>query len=189
MLERLKRINKIRWIGRVPEGLRLYVAFLVGRIPIHQFRLTVYRRVFGVGIGRGTSIHWRTVFFAPEGVTLGRNCIVGNDCFLDGRKGIVIGDNVNIGGHVQIYSLEHDPQDPQFAARGARVAVGDRAWIATRATILPGAVIGEGAVVAAGAVVRGTVAPFTIVGGVPARVIGTRTTELDYELNYHLPFQ
>jgi len=49
--------------------------------------------------------------------------------------------------------------------------VGDGAWIATRAVVLPGVTIGEGAVVAAGAVVTRSVAPHTMVGGVPARVL------------------
>ncbi len=69
------------------------------------------------------------------------------------------------------------------------MVIGDRAYVATRATILPGTVIGEGAVVAAGAVVTKDVPAFAIVGGVPAKVIGERTQNLDYSLDYHLPFQ
>ena len=49
-------------------------------------------------------------------------------------------------------------------------------WIGTNATILKGVTIGEGAVVAAGAVVTKNVAPYTIVGGVPAKYIGDRFT-------------
>jgi len=44
-------------------------------------------------------------------------------------------------------------------------------WIATRSIILRGVTIGEGAVVAAGAVVTKDVAPYTLVGGIPARTI------------------
>jgi acetyltransferase-like isoleucine patch superfamily enzyme len=49
--------------------------------------------------------------------------------------------------------------------------IGDRVWIGANATVLAGVTIGHGAVVAAGAVVTRDVAPDTVVGGVPARVI------------------
>ena len=39
---------------------------------------------------------------------VGRRSVVGNDCFLDGRKKLTIGSDVNIGGHVHIYTMEHD---------------------------------------------------------------------------------
>jgi acetyltransferase-like isoleucine patch superfamily enzyme len=171
------------------RGLQLFMIFLVGRVPIHSFRIMTYRHFFGVTIGSSTAIHWRTVFFAPDGVTIGDHSIVGNDCFLDGRRTLAIGRNVNISGHVQIYTLEHDPQDPDFGVKGGAVIIRDRAYIGTRALILPGVTIGLGAVVAAGAVVTKDVPDYTIVGGVPAKPIGSRTENLRYELDYHLPFQ
>ncbi|MBY6683241.1 acyltransferase [Rhodococcus sp. BP-316] len=140
-------------------------------------------------MGRNTSLHWRAAFFAPEGVAIGSNSIIGNDCFLDGRSGLIIGNNVNIGGHVQIFTLEHDVQAKDFGVDGGPVEIGDRVYIASRSTILPGVAIGEGAVVAAGAVVTRNVEPFTIVGGVPARKIGERNPAINYTLGYHLPFQ
>lgn len=47
-----------------------------------------------------------------------------------------------------------------------------RAWVGANATITPGVTIGENAIVAAGAVVTKDVAANTIIGGIPARVIG-----------------
>lgn len=181
-----------RSLGRAKDalnGLVLFAAFLVGRIPIHRFRLLCYRHIFRVGIGAQTAVHWRTVFFNPAGVTIGNHSIIGNDCFLDGRRSIQIGDNVNIGGHVQIYTLEHDPQASDFGVKGGPVVIHDFAYVATRSTLLPEITIGEGAVVAAGAVVTKSVPPYTIVGGVPASVIGRRSPDLRYTLDYHLPFQ
>ncbi|MDM7830680.1 acyltransferase [Cellulomonas sp. MW9] len=175
-------------LKRYRQGARLYVAFLVGRVPVLALRHAVYRRL-GMRLAPGAVVHWRAVFFAPEGVSLGERSVVGNDCFLDGRKRLTIGRNVNIGGHVHIFTMEHDPQDAGFRATGAPVVIEDRAYVASRATVLPGVTIGEGAVVAAGAVVVRDVAPYTIVGGVPAREIGTRSRDLTYELGTHLPFQ
>jgi maltose O-acetyltransferase len=85
--------------------------------------------------------------------------------------------------------MDHDPQSRDFGGRGRPVIIMKYAYIATKALILPGVTVGEGAVVAAGAVVTRDVAPYTIVGGVPARPIGVRSRDLDYEFRYHLPFQ
>ena len=59
-----------------------------------------------------------------------------------------------------------------------------------RATILGGITIGEGAVVMAGAVVTHDVAPYSVVGGIPARVITQRAlTNPSYTLDFHPLFE
>lgn len=171
------------------HGFIHFVAFCTGRVPVHRFRLFVYRRFLRVQIGEHSSVHWRTVFYRPHGVVIGEHSIIGNDVFLDGRRGIRIGANVNIGGHVQIFTMEHDPDSDTFAATGGEVRIGDLAYVGSRATILPGVVIGRGAVVAAGAVVTKDVGEGLIVGGVPAKVIRKRESALKYRLDYHHPFQ
>ena len=90
---------------------------------------------------------------------------------------------------VWIWTMEHDPQDSYYGVKGGAVTIEDYAWISCRVVILPGVTIGKGAVVAAGAVVTKDVAPYTIVGGVPAKKIGTRTKDLRYQLRFHKAFQ
>lgn len=178
------RANLMNWA----RGLVLFLLFIVGRIPSHTVRLLAYRGV-GMRIGRGSSIHWRGSFFAPWRISIGSHSIVGNDAFLDGRLGLEIGENVNIGGHVQVFTLEHDPQSVEFGVKGGGVQIEDYVYIGSRAIVLPGVRIGRGAVVASGAVVTRDVEPFTIVGGVPARMIGRRRSDLSYTLGFRYPFQ
>lgn len=63
------------------------------------------------------------------------------------------------------------------ARRARRVFIGHDTWIGHGVTILPGVTIGDGAVVGSGAVVAKDVAPYLIVGGVPARPIRDRFTQ------------
>ena len=58
--------------------------------------------------------------------------------------------------------------------RDNRVVIGHDVWIGHGATLLPGVAVGDGAVIGAGAVVSRDVAPYTIVGGVPAKLIRER---------------
>ncbi|MCO5733212.1 DapH/DapD/GlmU-related protein [Rhizobium sp. SSA_523] len=72
--------------------------------------------------------------------------------------------------------FEGADNDEAFFAwrREHRVTIGHDVWIGHGATILPGVTVGNGAVIGAGAVVSKDVAAYTIVGGVPARLIRDR---------------
>ncbi len=72
--------------------------------------------------------------------------------------------------------FEGADNDHDFFAwrRENRVTIGHDVWIGHGATVLPGVTVGNGAVIGAGAVVSKDVAPYTIVGGVPARLIRER---------------
>ncbi|NEK25094.1 acyltransferase [Sulfitobacter sp. JBTF-M27] len=170
------------------DGLQLYILTVTGYVPIHVFRKFVYRS-FGVKIGTSSSVHWRTRFYSPQKLIIGRNTIIGNDAMLDARNGIIIGNNVSLSMGVWIWTMQHDPQDPDYGITGGCVRIEDYAWISCRVTILPNVRIGRGAVVAAGAVVTKDVPQFAIVAGVPAVVIGERERNLKYQLDFHKPFQ
>jgi len=178
----VKRVlNALYWRGYDTVD---YLAEWAGRIPSHSVRVFLFQRLLRVNIGAHSSIHRNCRFYRPSRIAVGQHTVVNRDVLLDGRMGLVIGDNVSISEGAAIFTLEHDPDSPDFANRGAEVRICDRAFIGARAIVLPGVTVGEGAVVAAGAVVTRDVPPYTIVGGVPARPIGERSHDLRYELNY-----
>jgi len=191
----------------------ILLATLTGLIPSHTIRLLLYRSLFRLKIGKHSTIHWLARFNNPAGVEIGHNTIIGNDAFLDGRhyrtwqagesrllgywrdfcspsvRPLRIGNNVSIAGEVRIYTMQHDIDDPGFAEVGAPVVIEDYAVVGTRVTILPGVRIGKGAVVASGGVVTKDVAPYTVVGGVPAVFIRERNKDLKYILKFGKLFQ
>lgn len=145
----------------------------VGHIPLHWVRHLFYL-LAGVRIGRGSTIHMWVNFFYPRGVRIGRDTIIGDHAFLDGRAPLKIGDHTDIASQVLIYNSEHDVNSEDFGAIVAPVEIGDYVFVGPRVIILPNVKIGNGAVVAAGTVVTTDVPEFAIVGGIPAKVIGER---------------
>jgi acetyltransferase-like isoleucine patch superfamily enzyme len=178
------------WVRRLWLDGRLYVSNnIVAYIPSHLIRLCFYRLILKAKIGQGSSIFMRTWFDAPGNLVIGANSTINQGCRLDSRGSITIGDNVSISAEVCILTAEHDIQSRDFLGVTEPVIISDYVFLGTRVTILPGVCLGEGAVVAAGAVVTKNVAPYTIVGGVPARILGTRNSDLDYKVCYRRLFQ
>ncbi len=145
----------------------------VGHIPSHGLRNMKYR-FFGIKLGKGSTFHMWANFFNPKNIEIGEDTIIGDHAFLDGRDKLTIGSHTDIASAVMIYNSEHDLSKDDFSAIVAPVEIGDYVFIGPRVTIMPGVKVGKGAVVAGGAVVTKDVEPFTIVGGVPAKLIGER---------------
>ncbi|HEY7973729.1 MAG TPA: acyltransferase, partial [Ktedonobacterales bacterium] len=123
-------------------------------------------------------------------VTIGEGTVINRGCLLYTTGGLHIGKQVSISAGVWLITGAHDIAAPGFPARFHPITIEDYAWIGSRATILAGTRIGEGAVVMAGAVVTRDVPPFAIVGGVPARQVGTRPlTDPAYDLSFRPLFE
>lgn len=130
------------------------------------------------------SIGDRTIFrsiVAPVEITVadGASMVIGDDTHVNSGtticafKDIQIGARVEIATYVSIYDSNfHELYDRNAVPPPHPVIIEDDVWICTKVTILPGVRVGRGAVIAANAVVNRDVEPFTIVGGVPAKVVG-----------------
>jgi acetyltransferase-like isoleucine patch superfamily enzyme len=158
--------------------LGLYT-YWVKKIPFYSIRHFYYKKVIKIKLGKQSSIHLNC-FIYGRNIEIGNGCVINRECFLDGRGKLKIGDFTSISPHVHIITGDHDINSKNFAFRSKDIIIGNFVWIGSRATILPGVVIGEGAIVCAGALVTKDVAPYTMVGGVPAKFIKDRSKDLDY---------
>jgi galactoside O-acetyltransferase len=114
----------------------------------------------------------------PGELHLGEHASLGEGCWVSSTKLVQIEPKVLIGPGCHITDANHgtaglDPIKEQDRIAAA-VTIGEAAWLGAGVKILAGVRVGRGAVVGAGAVVTKDVPDFAIVGGVPARVIGSR---------------
>ena len=102
---------------------------------------------------------------------------------------VTIGKFVNMGPECIIFTTNHGhdrtdiPMQKQGYTEPKEVVIGDDVWIGTRVTILPGVHIGCGSIIGAGAVVTHDIPPYSIAGGVPAKVIRHREMTGKYLFN------
>ena len=139
----------------------------------------LYSKVLFKKVGTLPLIYPGVYFSHTYGIEVGKNFAINSGSVVDGRGGITIGNNVLFGPNVSIMSSEHqykktDTPIIELNHLMAKVKIHDDVWIGTNAVITAGIEIGKGAVVGAGVVVTKDVSEFSVVGGVPANVIGAR---------------
>jgi acetyltransferase-like isoleucine patch superfamily enzyme len=137
------------------------------------FKTAMIQKILGINRHVPWPVHWTSTIYAPENINPGsRTPGLGKNSHIDGRNGIIFGDNVCIGPNVTIVSMNHDVNNYSNFIKTSPIIVKDNCWIGAGVIILPGVEIGEHTVVAAGAVVTKS---FTngnqIIGGTPAKVI------------------
>jgi len=117
-----------------------------------------------------------------EGIKMGANSAVDAYSFIGSSGFVSIGENVIMGQHIGFHPENHDfdRTDVPIRAQGTTrqgITIEDDVWVGSNAIFLDGAHVGRGSVIGAGAVVRGTIPPYSIAVGVPARVIRSRKSE------------
>lgn len=128
--------------------------------------------IFALKVGNQVAQHvingrWRVAIYRAMGVCMSKWVVIGRECYVDDcfPELITIEDNVTIAFRVILVC--HDDATHTVGP----IILKHKCYIGAGAIILPGVTVGEGAIVAAGAVVTKDVPPWTLVGGVPARVI------------------
>lgn len=195
----LKEIEKLKAeYGITREGLGLYLrlalrllnlgsnwlisrwylrkASSLGKIVFTQGKPKVVNKGGTLNIGTVTRV-WSSVNQTRLSVGRGAILQIGDHCRINGptisaNNRVIIGNHCRIAPHVIIMDDDfHDVSNRLADGKGGEIVIKDHAWVATRAMVLKGVTIGEGAVVASGAVVTKDVPDYTVVGGVPAKIL------------------
>jgi acetyltransferase-like isoleucine patch superfamily enzyme len=160
----------------------------------------VIRFPFRLIIGRGSRIHRCSLVASGRGISLGESVEILDGCVLNSLDGeisiknhssfgpnatiygygpVTIGSYVAIASYAMVVAGNHNFSDRDKpiifqGSTGKGILIEDDVWVATHAVVLDGVTVGTGSVLAAGAVVTKDVPPYSVVAGVPARVIRKR---------------
>jgi acetyltransferase-like isoleucine patch superfamily enzyme len=179
-------------LGYLYKGIRVFFQdyfsnYWINKIPFYFIRHQYYKKVMGIKIGKGSSIHLNCFLYGTN-IHIAENSTINRNCYLDGRGRLSIGSRVSISPEVHLITEDHDYNSANFSGRSRDIIIDDYVWIGTRAIILPGVHIAKGAVVCAGAVVTKNVNEYDVVAGVPAVKIKERSRYLDYNPSWFAYF-
>lgn len=140
----------------------------------------ILRRAWAKGIAEnvGSNVNFESHAHFTPGLRIGDNSGVGLRCELNGP--VTIGNDVMMGPETIVYTQNHKFSDTERPMRlqgfepTEDVVIEDDVWIGRRVMIMPGVRIGKGSVIAAGAVVTKDVPPYSVAGGVPAKILKSR---------------
>lgn len=132
-----------------------------------------------VYIGKGSDLTYKNISIG-EHVSINKNCM-----FMCTRAEIIIGDHVMFGPHVFMITgghrtdirgrfMDEITNDEKRHVDDQDIILEGDNWIGANSIVLKGVTIGKGAVVAAGSIVTKDVEPYSIVGGIPAKLIKKR---------------
>lgn len=156
-------------------------------IPCRYVRLW-YFKLYANKCGKHVYIGRKVDLKKPWNISVGSNVIINKRVLLDGRRPLIIGNNVDIAQDAFIWTYQHDYNDDYHSGVGKDTIIEDYVWVCARSNILPGVKIGRGAVIGTCSVVTKDVPAMAVVGGIPAKVVANRNSGLLYNLNFNPHF-
>lgn len=129
--------------------------------------------------GRNLKISSNVNIYNPQNMTVGDSVYIGYSCYFGGGE-IELADEVIIGPFVTVVAGNHTMRDGSYRFgpyQYGSIHIGRGTWLCANTVIASGVTIGKGCLVAAGSVVTEDVPDYSMVGGVPARLIKTIAPE------------
>ncbi|OLQ86142.1 hypothetical protein BIY22_12900 [Vibrio panuliri] len=134
---------------------------------------------FGLkSLGTKVLIDYKVFFRYMSKIHIGNNVSINRGCeiFTSANIGayVILKDHVTLSPNVKIYSAGHDYNKLELPDSAGDIIINEHSWIGANSVILQNVTIGEGSIVSANSVVTKDVPPFSIVAGIPAKVIKKR---------------
>lgn len=161
--------------------------FLVNFFPFHFWKKFICF-LFGIKIGRHSTLCSRIRFLGIGNCTIGNRSIINQCCTIDNRSKLEIGSNVSIAANSAIWTRGHDVNNNNFKITSKPVFIDDYVCIFSNCTILPGVNLQKGCVVYPGSVVFKSFSEDSIIGGNPAKFIKYRTNNYTYKIDANFWF-
>lgn len=168
----------------------LFVNYIVCFIPFWWIRRTIYR-LLHMKIGRHTRIMMGVKIYSPHRISIGERTIINEYCYLDGRGGITIGDDVTIATYSKLITAAHDIDSSDFHYYARPIVIKNNVAIFSDSVVLGGAIIQKGCVFSAKSLIRkGEYPDAGIYAGNPAKYIRNRkSTEFYHQERVRLLFR
>jgi putative colanic acid biosynthesis acetyltransferase WcaF len=169
--------SELSWRNRFARACWTVVWGLFCRFsprPLHGWR-RMCLRLFGARVDPTAIIYPSARIWAPWNLEMGPHAALGDwvDCYNVDR--ITLEEGAIASQYAFLCTASHDISDPQRRLITAPIRMCRQSWVCAGAYVSMGVTLGEGAVAAARAVVVKDVAPWTVVGGNPAKVLKSRT--------------
>ena len=107
----LLRRNWVYWTA-------VYASNLAGNIHVHYIRHGMYRHIYKIGLPKDSIIYCNVHFDSPWFLKIGHNSVINDHARLDARNGITIGNNVDVGTEVKIFTVDTRYRKPNFWSKG-----------------------------------------------------------------------
>lgn len=139
--------------------MQIYKAIL----HINAIIVKIFLKIFlknRITFGKKTTFRKRFNVFVENNakIEIGDNCFFNNDCSLNARNQIKIGNNTIMGENVKIYDHNHVFKDKnkkivEQGFKSEKVSIGNNCWIGSNTVILKGVTIGDNVIIGAGCVI------------------------------------
>ncbi len=181
-------VIKMKGTAAIEYGVRLAYGshITLGKRVYLDHGVYLHALPAGIAIGENTMVMHHSMLHVfnfrglpHAGITIGKNCFIGEFNVFRGQGGITLGDDVYTGPQVQFVAVNHVFSNPNTPIReqgitAKGIVVEDDVWLGAGVTVVDGVTIGRGSVIGAGAVVTGDLPPYSIAVGVPAKRIKDR---------------
>ncbi|MFC1850075.1 DapH/DapD/GlmU-related protein [candidate division CSSED10-310 bacterium] len=142
----------------------------------------------GITIGDGVMIARNTIIACKEGdISIGDNTNISSNCAFHSESKVSVGSNVLFAAYCYVVGggrHNFDRIDIPIIQQGSTsegIAIGDNCWFGAHVCVLDGVTINNDSIIAAGAIVKSNVPAYSIVGGVPAKIIKSRIEQKNPE--------